>query len=28
LFLCIRFIIEIIQHSCQAIAGIEMRDLD
>jgi C4-dicarboxylate transporter DctQ subunit len=28
LFLCIRFAIEIIQHSCQAIAGTEMRDLD
>lgn len=28
LFLCIRFIIEIIQHISQAIAGIEMRDLD
>jgi C4-dicarboxylate transporter DctQ subunit len=28
LFLCIRFVIEIIQHSCQAIAGTEMRDLD
>ena len=27
-FLCIRFVIEIIQHSCQAIAGTEMRDLD
>ena len=28
LFLCIRFIIEIIQHMSQAITGIEMRDLD
>jgi TRAP-type C4-dicarboxylate transport system permease small subunit len=28
LFLCIRFIIEIIQHMSQAIAGTEMRDLD
>ena len=28
LFLCIRFVIEIIQHSCQAIAGTEMRDLN
>jgi len=28
LFLCIRFIIEIIQHLCQAIAGTEIRDLD
>ena len=28
LFLCIRFIIEIIQHLCQAIAGEEMRDLN
>ena len=27
-FLCIRFIIEIIQHVAQAIAGVEMRDLD
>jgi TRAP-type C4-dicarboxylate transport system permease small subunit len=27
-FLCIRFAIEIIQHSCQAIAGTEMRDLE
>lgn len=28
LFLCIRFIIEIIQHLAQAIIGVEMRDLD
>jgi TRAP-type C4-dicarboxylate transport system permease small subunit len=27
-FLCIRFLIEIIQHVSQAISGIEMRDLD
>jgi len=27
-FLCIRFIIKIIQHASQAIAGIEMRDLE
>ena len=27
-FLCIRFLIEIIQHISQAISGIEMRDLD
>jgi len=27
-FLCIRFLIEIIQHVTQAISGIEMRDLD
>ncbi len=28
LFLCIRFMIEIIQHLCQFIAGTEMRNLD
>jgi C4-dicarboxylate transporter DctQ subunit len=28
LFLCIRFLIEIIQHVSQAISGIEMRELD
>lgn len=28
LFLCIRFLIEIIQHVSQAISGVEMRDLD
>jgi len=28
LFLCIRFLIEIIQHVAQAVAGVEMRDLD
>jgi len=27
-FLCIRFLIEIIQHVTQALAGVEMRDLD
>ena len=27
-FLCIRFLIEIIQHVAQAIVGVEMRDLD
>ena len=27
-FLCIRFLIEIIQHLAQAVAGVEMRDLD
>lgn len=28
LFLCIRFVIEIIQHLSQAIAGVEIRDMD
>jgi len=28
LFLCIRFVIELIQHVSQAVAGVEMRDLD
>ena len=28
LFLCIRFLIEIIQHIAQAVSGIEMRELD
>ena len=28
LFLCIRFVIELIQHVSQAMAGVEMRDLD
>jgi TRAP-type C4-dicarboxylate transport system permease small subunit len=28
LFLCIRFIIEIIQHLAQAVSGVEMRELD